>query len=459
VGTRLTLWYLAVLCGALGLYALATLLIVHLWLHRDLDRSLRAEDERMEALLREGPGGLLLTSSRGIEREVGSLVEVWSTRGALLYRSERLGERSLGEAPVGPVARMKTSYATRDLGDSSPWRVIDRTHRVDDGYVLIRVALSERRMLADQRKLSLALLLGLPLTAALAALGGHWLARRSLAPLDRMARHAERLSAETLGERIPVDNPDDELGHLARVFNTSFERIERSFAALRQFVADVSHELRTPLTAIRSLGEVRLAKQSTLAECRDTIATILEESDRLTLLVETLLAISRAEGGQVRLEIEDVDLLELAREVAAHLGVLAEERDQTLLVEGEQETLVEADRTVLRQALVNIVDNAIKYSPRQAPVRIAVGTRGPDACVEIADRGPGIPAAHRERIFDRFYRVDAGRSREEGGVGLGLWLARWAVTAHRGRIELETEEGQGSTFRILLPRPGKQAPV
>jgi heavy metal sensor kinase len=267
-----------------------------------------------------------------------------------------------------------------------------------------------------------------------------------------MARHAERLTADNLDERLPVENPDDELGHLARVFNVSLGRIEESFAQLRRFTADVSHELRTPLTAIRSVGEVGLGDHPSEQGYREIIGSILEEADRLTLLVDTLLSLSRADAGEAPLHREDVDLLALAREVAGHLGVLAEEKEQALVIEGSEPVPVDADRLVLRQALVNVVDNAIKYSPPGSRVRVVVTGDAAIGRVDVIDAGPGISAAHRERIFERFYRVDKGRSREQGGAGLGLALARWAVTAHGGRIEVDSMEGEGSTFRISLPR-------
>jgi len=415
VRTRLTLWYVAVLSGALALYAGSTLAFLHVSLREGLDRSLGAEFERVEDLLTQAPDGGPPTSTTA-----WSLTSVRAASG-------------------------------------SPLRALSRAQELDGRRVLIRVAVSEQPVRAEWREVAVGLLSGLPLAVAIAGLGGHWLARRALAPIDRMARHAERLTAENLGERLPVDNPEDELGHLARVFNASLGRIEESFARLRRFTADVSHELRTPLTAIRSVGEVGLGDHPTEHEYREIVGSILEESDRLTLLVDTLLSLSRADAGEVGLDIEPVDLLDLTREVAAHLAVLAEERNQRLTVEGTGPVEVRVDRLVLRQALVNVVDNAIKCSPQASTIRILVNGEGSEGRIEVIDRGPGIAPEHRERIFERFYRIDRGRSRDQGGAGLGLSLARWAVTAHGGRIEVESGDGQGSTFRLSLPRAGPTA--
>ncbi len=247
-----------------------------------------------------------------------------------------------------------------------------------------------------------------------------------------------------------VENPGDELGQLAAVFNDAFARLERSFEQLRRFTADASHELRTPLTAMRSVGEVGLREHRDAAAYREIIGSMLEETDQLGRLVEGLLMLSRADGGNVSLKREGVDLAELARDVAAHLGVLAEEKGQSFAVEASGPVPAWVDRLVIRQALINLVDNAVKYTPPGGSVRISVRDGGPGPTVEVTDTGSGVPAEHRDRVFDRFYRIDKARTRDLGGAGLGLAIARWAVEAHGGRIDLDSVEGRGSTFRITL---------
>ena len=180
---------------------------------------------------------------------------------------------------------------------------------------------------------------------------------------------------------------------------------------------------------------------------------MLEEADRLGHLVESLLTLSRADAGQVKLRLERVDLAELAREVVNHLEVLAEEKRQFLSVEDGAGVCATGDRIVLRQAVINLVDNAIKYSPEGGRVRVLVRNQPNGPTLEVIDTGPGIAAEHQEYIFDRFYRVDKARSRELGGTGLGLSIVRWAVEVHGGCIELESEEGKRSLFRIRLPPP------
>jgi signal transduction histidine kinase len=236
------------------------------------------------------------------------------------------------------------------------------------------------------------------------------------------------------------------------VFNESLARLEGAFAQLRRFTADASHELRTPLTAIRSVGEVALQRSLSAAAYREVIGSMLEEVDRLTRLVESLLTLTRGESGRVQPALEVVDLSGLALSVVEHLRVLAEEKEQSVTIDAAAEVPAACDPAILRLGLINVLDNAIKYTPQRGAIRVEVREiPSGEAAIEVEDTGLGISAVHQGRIFERFYRVDEGRSREEGGTGLGLATARWAVEVNGGRIELESEEGKGSLFRIVLP--------
>jgi heavy metal sensor kinase len=295
------------------------------------------------------------------------------------------------------------------------------------------------------------LTMGVPGAMGLAVGGGYVLAGRLLAPVGAMAATARRIGAESLAERLPVVNPRDEFGQLASVFNDTLARLQDAFEQLRRFTADASHELRTPLTAMRSVGEVALQRSTTTAEYREVIGSMLEEVDRLTRLVENLLTLTRGESGRIPMASDVVDLGELTASVSESLHVLAEEKHQSLEVETGSHVRAPCDPAILRQGLINVLHNAIKYTPGEGSVRVAVKLASGEAVIEVEDTGPGIPAADRQRIFERFYRVDGGRSREAGGVGLGLAIARWAVEANGGRIEVESEEGRGALFRIVLP--------
>jgi len=309
----------------------------------------------------------------------------------------------------------------------------------------------EARVEQQLDEILLVLALGLPVVVALAGAGGYLMARRALAPIDQLAAESRRITADRLHERLTVPNAHDEIGRLAAVVNETFGRLESSFDQLRRFTADASHELRTPLSVIRGIGELGLRETRTPAEYKEAMGSMLEEVDRLTRLVDTLLQLSRGDAGMLRLSRDVVDLADLAREVAASLNLLAEERRQRVDVAAAASVRVLADRSVLRDAVTNLVDNAIKYSPAGSTIRIHVDGGPERATLTVADEGAGIAPEHRDRIFDRFYRIDEARSREMGGAGLGLAIAKWAVEANGGQIALEPA-GIGSVFRISLPR-------
>ncbi len=343
--------------------------------------------------------------------------------------------------------------------DGQPYRVKAGTVLSKGGPLQITVAHEEQTFRESMHSLAMILLLGIPAALVLAVVGGYFLAGRALSPIGAMAAKAREITAERLSERLPVENPKDEFGRLAMVFNEAFLRLEDSFARLRRFTADASHELRTPLTAIRSVGEVGMNESMDAASCREVIGSMLEETDRLTKLVDSLLILSRADTGTVPFRREMVDLAALALEVSECLKVLAEEKEQELTVAAPDPIFTPADRATLRQGIMNLLDNAIKFTPAGGKVQVAVGrTPEGEAFAAVSDNGPGIAPEHREKIYERFYRVDEGRSREVGGAGLGLSIVKWAVEANGGRIELESFVNGGSTFRILFPPQAKNGP-
>jgi len=452
--TRITVWYVLVLTAALALYTSGTALLLHRHLYADLDRHLQTDAElTLQQLHRDEATGTLTwggDASFGEPKDsgrTGHWVEVWSTKGKLLLAA------SSGEAlDLGPAPRPGSFFGPLSISSPrGPVRVFTRSGQLGDAPLLVRVALSEM----PTRRLLAMLLAGLgvlfPLAAIGTIVGGMAIARHALSPVLEMAQRARRLSAEHLGERLPVEPHDEELSQLAGAFNDTLGRLEDSFERMRRFTADASHELRTPLTALRSVGEVGLARARSPEELREVVGSMLEEADRLTRLVDSLLQLSRADTGDIALSPEWTPVCYLACDAASRLSVLAEERGQTLAVDARDRMCVWVDRLVFRQALVNLVDNAIKYGPEGRPVRIAPRVIPEGLAFEVADEGPGIPAEHQARVFDRFYRVDRGRSPGRGGFGLGLPLVRWVAEAHEGRVELDSRPGQGCSFRIILP--------
>jgi len=450
VRLRLTLWYLAAIVVVLAAYAMAVYAFVSRSVSEALDERLRADFFWAAATVDEGPDGLIMPFPQIdllLEQE-SPWVQVWSADGRELLLSNEEARRR----PIPESQSLATQGGDRIVSIPAspvPVRVLSRRSYIVRRPVTIQVARSEAAMRGELRELSLILMLGLPIGVLIAGAGGYTLARGALAPIEQMTERARMITAERLGDRLPVSNPENEMGRLASVFNETLGRLEESFNQMRRFTADVSHELRTPLTAIRSVGEVGLRGHRTEVSYRGIIGSMLEEVDRLASLVDRLLTLSRAETHQATLAFETVDVAALAENVVSHLGVLAEEKGQTLTIELVAPVEARADRVVLRQALINLVDNAIKFTPAGRPVRIRVSGTASFAVIDVLDSGPGVPTEARERIFDRFYRSDGT---EVVGTGLGLSLAKGAVEAIGGRLTLESSSPEGSVFRIVVPK-------
>ena len=452
---RLTLWYALTASVAAGALAVFVHEVVEHRLAAELDRQLRIDFDLVEARLETDAQGKLvwpLVGSHGDEgfARLAAWFDVWSESAQVLLRHWPVTDDRIAQA-LPPPADSELRFYTVELEPGLFVRVMERSGRVHERGVILRVLRDESGNRLTLRQILEVSLLGLPLTVVLSAVGGYFIARRSLAPVGAMAEQARRITSESLGERLPNPNPHDELGQLAGVFNQTLERLEASFAELRRFTADASHELRTPLTALRVTGEIGLRDARDEAALREVVGSMLEEAQRLETLTQSLLLLARMEAGKVEPRREPVVLSELLHEVRESLLVLATEKQQTVEMAGERNATAAVDRLLLRQAVMNILHNAIRYSPDGRRITLRAATAGPQAIVEVTDEGPGIPAEHREKIFERFYRVDLARSRDDGGAGLGLAIARRAVELQGGRIEVESVVGRGSTFRVMLP--------
>ncbi|MGA3201412.1 MAG: heavy metal sensor histidine kinase [Bryobacteraceae bacterium] len=454
---RLTLWFVSVLAGLLILAWGATFTLLFWQLRSQLDHFAIQEVETVEGLLYVNQKGELQMredyhnhpESKDV---IDRFVEVLSPEGSVLYRNERLGDRMLGGHPF--VGEGVGGYSVRSerLAGGTRVRMVSRMHSLDGRLILIRLGHNEEPLWSGINEMLIASVIVLPVVLALAGFAGYGLVRRALGPIEQMARRAQEITPQRLHERLPNDNADDELGQLARVFNATLARLEQAFEQLRRFTSDASHELRTPLAAIRSVGEVGLQKGGSSAEYRDIIGSMLEEVNRLTSLVDNLLTISRADAGSLQLQMVQIPILQLAREAASLFEVMAEEKSLDFLLSGDEAIAVQGDRLFLRQALVNVLHNAVKYSPDGGTISVRVQRNAQEVTVEVEDSGPGVPAEDRAKIFDRFYRVDKARWRESGGAGLGLSITKWVVEAHGGTIGLDGASARGCLFRIQLPR-------
>jgi two-component system heavy metal sensor histidine kinase CusS len=454
---RLTLWNVLGLAVVLaGFAALVYGLMVHAHYER-IDRAL--EDQLRE--LKESPD----MAGAGPERWRHWLAEVqeharfravvYDANGTVYEHSEDLPDAGIPPAPPVSGASQFQEANIPGLGRHRELSASLAGEGLPFAVVLL-VPLEE----VDQE---LRLLLGALFLAVAAALlvSGGWsylMARAALAPMERLRRSTEEITAARLDRRLPVANAHDELGRLSRTINAMIARLERSFLEIRRFTADASHELRTPLTILRTQAEVALDKSLSPAEQRDLLGGILEECERLTRLIEQLLALAREDAGAGAMAFQPIDLSSLIQQVVEDMRPLAEARGLALLVAVDGRPSIAGEESRLRQVFYNLLDNAIKYTPEGGVVAVRVERADRSVVITVRDTGIGIPPEHLPHVFDRFYRVDKVRSREQGGTGLGLSIARGIVAAHGGQIQLTSAPDKGTTCTVMFSTasPGQE---
>lgn len=446
IRVRLTLWYTLALAVLLTLFAVGVYGVVRLRLSQELAARLDSQYAAIEQSLHEKPDAGEPATEELAELDRVGLTDVFLIQrdGATFYRSRQWPAElaNMGNVPDPAGSAQPASSKNFQLRRG---RLDWNGHRYD-----IAIAHNDVDRQSTLHSLAVILSTGLPVAVLLAVGGGWWLASRALRPVARITAQARKISADQLSSRLPVENPHDEIGELATVFNEVLSRLEEAFARVRSFAADASHELRTPLTAMRSVGEAALQRRDSADAYREAVGSMLEEADRLVGLLDNLLVLTRADADRAVAKPERCDIGALVQDVVELIGVLAEEKDQELSVDAPVEVMVWADATLVRQAVLNVLDNAIKFTPKQRRVEVRVSKTAGQAVVAVCDEGPGIAAEHRDRIFERFYRGDSIRASERG-AGLGLPIAKWAVAVNGGRIELDTEVGAGSTFRLCFP--------
>jgi heavy metal sensor kinase len=297
---------------------------------------------------------------------------------------------------------------------------------------------------------------GVPLILLLASAGGYFLARKSLSPIALMSQQTQRITAERLSSRLDVRNSQDELGSLATTINDLLARLETSFSEQQRFIADASHELRTPLAVLRGETEVALEKKRSIVEYKESLALIKDEAERLSRIVEDLFILARQPiDVPLALVKEPLSLNEVVNDCIRAAQVLAARKDLHLKMDSARADLtLNGDEELLKRMLLNLLDNAVKYTPAGGEISVGVARQNGSAQIVVSDTGIGIPEAAQLHVFDRFYRVDKARSRQLGGAGLGLSIVRWIVEAHGGTIGVKSTPGQGSAFSVELPLQG-----
>jgi two-component system, OmpR family, sensor kinase len=482
VRTRLTLWYTLLLLSTLLVFGVLSYYFTGDTLSKNLDRSLMAEARWMRdfiqpqaSKLKAGhTGSDAFGTTKVPQRIIGPLPpeddlaaqeadEIWTQifrhslqnpkktfiqfldrSGDIIYRSPSLGPDSL-------VFPDTIGYNTLTLTTSElDGQVIRVAATRDQNFTyIIGYPLSDLRDLLEN--LYVIFIILIPIALAVSIFGGLALAKKSLQPVDEITRHARRITAENLDQKIAVPNVDDEIGRLGATINDMISRLHDSFARVRQFSADASHELRTPLTVVRGEIELSLRTKKSPEEYRRVLESTLEETMRLTSIIDNLLTLAKADQGQVRANLSEVELHTLIEELFEDGSILAASKNITMTLQSNTPITMVGDTGRLRQLFLNLIDNAVKYTPPGGTVTLALTQRGNAAIFEVTDTGIGIPEGETAKIFDRFYRVDKARSRELGGTGLGLSIAKWIAELHRGTITVKSELQKGSTFIVELP--------
>lgn len=472
---RLTLWYSLVLAVFLLLFSLTSYLLFSRAADRHTDSDLAELANSFLVTLQDelkdpdNPGGLQAAARQTMlehrvrdnlffivdagGKVVASSGDVSSSSGTVESMVARVLASEGFRSFVLSISQSNHSYQTI-AGANGGFRAYARGFNANGStwsLVILR-SLHPQRELLEQIRLAFAWLI--PLGVLLAGIGGYFVARKSLAPVANMGAQVERISAANLHERLEVRNATDELGRLARTFNDLLDRLDQSFERQRRFISDASHELRTPISILRGEAEVALSQLSRPPEeYRESLAVLHEEAQRLSNIVEDLFTLTRADAGEYRLTRTDFYLDELAADCVRATRALAQAKNITLSVVAAHEMPVRADEDLLRRMILNLLDNAIKYTPEGGNVSVTCGTAPNGYELSVTDSGLGIPVEMQSRIFERFFRVDKARSRtgRDGGAGLGLSIARWIAEAHLGRIELARSNAAGSTFKVYIP--------
>ncbi len=455
LSVRLVAWYGGVLTLVFVLLGVLTYIFLRHYLEANvLDNQARRARQIADTLVAQ--------ASRDHESVLGAQVEnlyspeandrfirITRADGTVVYvsgapKEARFHPGQVPQAPAGSSMRKITQADGAVL-------VAARAAAAADGTrYLVEVGTSGEGIETTLRRVLWMLAVGLPVAVAAAVGGGFVLVRRALRPVERIAQKAEDITQHNLSERLPVVHSGDEIERLSVSLNHMIARLEDAILSSKQFVADASHELRTPLTVMRGELEGLAQDRSLLGETRETLGSVLEEVNRLAEIVEGLLALSRLDAGESAEQVR-FDLGELVASTAEQMSLLALDKEVTVSCACDQAVLVEGDRARLKQVVVNLLDNAIKYTPPGGQVALAVRAEGDNAVLEVRDTGVGIRAEALPHVFKRFYRVDDSRSREQGGAGLGLSIVKSICAAHGAAVEADSTPRGGSLFRLRQP--------
>jgi heavy metal sensor kinase len=455
VRTRLTLWYAGVLTVSLIAFAVLVYYAAASIFYARQDELLRSTAETVaSAYVQELEEEQSVAKAKDVVLAQmvfpNRYVEVVDADGRVVAWSGNLaGHQFTIPAPALSEARQRGSFVVLNgLRVAVVPLSLDRSKHLGFAIVAEPLSVIEEGL----RRLRRDFLFGVPLILLLASLGGSFLARKSLLPIALMNQQTQRITAENLSAQLDVANSRDEVGQLAMTINALLARLDAAFEEQKRFIADASHELRTPLAVLRGETEVALQQDRATTEYQESLGLIKEEAERLSRIVENLFMLARQPVDAPSLIREPVRLDELVADCSRAAQVLATQKGLRLKIDGTLPAMtVNGDDEMLKRTLLNLLDNAVKYTPAGGEIMIALGSKNGDALIVVSDTGIGISAEDQSRIFDRFYRVDKARSRVLGGAGLGLSIARWIVEGHGGSLSVESAPGRGSAFTVELP--------
>lgn len=453
IRVRLTLWYLSVFGVLLIAFSAYIYSIVSRDMRKRFDAAVLRSEQEMVSYFTEFVE--LKNADGGAQETVKKLRE--GRESAAIFREGQLLASNDQDVTTAVESTKALEVASREgkpayLTDArANRRLVVMPFRLNGADYAIAVFEPLDKLESEIGQVRNGILFGLPAALMLAAAGGFLMARKSLQPIVAISEQAEHINARNLNERLKVTNPDDELGRLTRVFNALLSRLDKSFGVMREFMADASHELRTPLTIIHGEAEVSLAHDHKAGEYKKSLGIISGQAKRMARIVRDMLALAHADAGEQKLRKEELYLNDLVEECCQAAQALAVPKHIHLSCESGEDVLIQGNEELLRRMVVNLVDNAIRYTPDGGSVSVKLRSEATRARLVVADTGIGIPRESLERVFDRFYRVQDSRMRSNGGSGLGLSIVKLAAESHQGSVEVESEPDRGSTFAVSLP--------
>ncbi|MGC4099454.1 MAG: heavy metal sensor histidine kinase [Nitrospira sp.] len=456
---RLTLWYGTALALVLIIFSVILYAITARNLRDTVDESL---EETATTAVRslEARGFLPLIDEEELLSQFPELAridkffQIFSPSGTITIRSPNIKQH---EVPLSRTA-LDAAFAGQSIFESAkypkepPLRLISVPimYRGNLLYI-VQVGTSMESVGETLQRFLVLLIVAIPIALAVSLAGGWFLAGRALRPVDKITLAAQRIAAGDLSQRLSMPPAHDEIGRLAATFNNMIGRLDTSFRQIRQFTSDASHELRTPLTVMKGETDLVLRRPRPLEDYQSVLESNLEEIDRMTRIVDELLFLSRADMGEVKVESLPVAMESLVEDVHRQARLLAQDRNIEVVLGTVMPVVVEGDDLRLRELLLNLVENAMKYSHSGGKVEIALLNDGRQARLSVTDHGIGIAPADHKKIFQRFFRTDVARAHTKKGTGLGLAICAWIAELHKGRVEVKSDLGQGSTFTVVLP--------